>query len=114
MDKTTLLELDKPVSAESFSRSVINGNMDLIDQDLVAFAFMGVPYAAYTKAAMVFDANGNPQSQVIAGPNGLTGSIIWSFTATTITQTLAITAPVAYSVVNTINLVDLSESTTVS
>jgi len=108
------MSLDKPVGTEPFARSTVNGNMDDIDKNLISFAFAGIPAVAYSKGAMVFDGSGNPQSQTISGPNGLTGSITWSFTASTITTTLSITAPTTFSVVNTLTIATLAETTTIS
>lgn len=111
---TTLIEMVKPTGTEPYSREILNDNSDIVDKNLIALTLCAVAYGAITKGALVFDANGNPQSQTISGPNGLAGSITWSFTATTITETLSITAPTAFSVVKTLTLADLSESWTVS
>jgi len=113
---TTLMSLVKPTGTESFTRSILNDNMDSIDKNMVAMSFIATAYGSgtVTKGAVVFDGDGKPQSQTISGPNGLTGSIIWSFTETTITETLSITAPTAFSVVKTVTLADLSEVWTVS
>lgn len=110
MDKTTLLDLDKPTGDEPFARSTVNGNMDTIDKNLVAFAFGGVPCVGYTKAAMVFDDDGLPQSQAFTGPNGLTGTVAYVFTATTCTTTMSVTAPDAFSMTITTDLDDFSET----
>lgn len=111
---TTLTELIKPVNDEPFARSILNNNSDKIDKNFIVLALCAAAYGAINKGAIVFDVNGKPQSQTINGPNGLTGSITWSFTSTTITETLSITAPVAFSVTKTVTLADLSESWTVN
>lgn len=112
MQYTTLTELDKPAGTEPFARSILNGNMDAIDASMIALMFCAVAYGAgtVTKGAMVLDGDGNPSSQSINGPNGLAGSMTWSFTATTITETLSITAPVTFTVTKTVTLSDLSET----
>lgn len=104
----------KPAGTEPFSRTILNGNSDIVDKNMIALALCAVAYGAVTKGALVKDGNGHPQSQTISGPNGLAGSMTWSFTATTITETLSITAPTAFSVVKTFNKSDLSESWVVS
>lgn len=116
MDSTTLLGLDKPVGTEPFSRLILNGNFDGVDKSMIALAFCAVAYGdgTVTKGAITFDSDGNPSSQSISGPNGLAGSMTWSFTATTITETLSITAPVAFSITKTVTLSDLSETWTFS
>lgn len=111
---TTLTELIKPDGTEPFTRSILNTNNDTIDKNMVALALCAIAYGAVTKGALVKDVNGKPASQTISGPNGLAGSMTWSFTATTITETLSITAPMAFSVVKTVTLADLSEVWTVS
>jgi len=111
---TTLTGLTKPAGTEPFARSILNTNMDVVDKNMVALALCAVAYGAVSKGALVKDANGKPQSQTISGPNGLAGSMTWSFTSTTITETLSITAPTAFSVVKTVTLADLSEEWTVS
>ena len=114
MDASTFLGLLKPVGDDPFTRSTFTDNMDTLDKMAIALAFAAVAYGAgtVTKGAMVFDGSGYPQRQAISGPNGLTGSITWSFTATTITETLSITAPVAFSVTKTVTLSNLSETWT--
>ena len=109
MDKTTLIEFNKPAGNEPYSRAILNGNFDIADKQFIVLALCTAVYGAITKGAIVFDENGNPQSQSISGENGLAGSIIWSFTSTTITETLSITAPTAFSVTKTITLEDFSE-----
>jgi len=106
---TTVLGLTKPVGTEPFARSILNDNADKIDAALIDALISGT-CDGITKGAMVFDANGNPQSQAISGPNGLTGSITWSFTSTTITETWSITAPVARTKTKTITLATLAET----
>lgn len=116
MDASTFLGLLKPVGDDPFTRSTFTDNMDDIDKTAIALAFAAVAYGSgtVTKGAMVFDDNGYPLQQAISGPNGLTGSITWSFTATTITETLSITAPVAFSVTKMVTLSNLSETWTFS
>lgn len=114
MDYTTVLGLSKPLGTEPFSRSILNANSDKIDKTAITLALMAAYYGTITKGALVYDANGNPQSQSISGPNGLTGSITWTFTDTQITETLSITAPVAFSLTKTYNLTNLSETWQVS
>jgi len=111
---TTLIGLTKPVGTEPFARSILNDNNDKIDKNMVAMAFCAIAYSSVTKGALVRDINGKPASQAISGPNGLAGSMTWSFTSTTITETLSITAPTAFSVIKTVTLADLSEAWTVS
>jgi len=111
---TTLIGLTKPVGTEPFARSILNDNNDKIDKNMVAIAFCAVAYGSVTKGALVKDVNGKPASQTISGPNGLAGSMTWSFTATTITETLSITAPTAFSVIKTFDKTDLSETWVVS
>ncbi len=109
--ETTLLGLAKPAGSEPFARSVINGNMDIVDKFAIcAYAFNNIPYPGLSKGVMSFDGNGKPSSQSISGPNGLTGSMTYSFTDTTITETLSITAPSSWSVTRTTTIADLSES----
>lgn len=107
---TTLIGLTKPAGTEPFARSVLNTNNDVIDKNMVALALCAAAYGTVTKGALVKGANGKPQSQTISGPNGLTGSMTWSFTDTTITETLSITAPTAFSVIKTFDKTDLSET----
>lgn len=104
----------KPSGEESFSRAILNSNYDIVDKNMIALALCAVTYGAVTKEALVKDVNGKPSSQTISGPNGLEGSMTWSFTATTITETLSITSPTAFTIVKTYNLTDLSEEWTVS
>lgn len=113
MKKTTFIELSKPEGIEPFSRAILNDNSDNLDKQFLAMAFIASCYGPVTKGPIVF-VNSKPQSQSISGPNGLTGSIIWSFTSTTITETLSIIAPIALSVTKTITLSNLSETWTVS
>lgn len=114
MNYTTLTGLAKPAGSEPFARSILNNNMDIVDKNVVVLALVAAAYGAITKGPLVYDANGNPQSQSISGPNGLTGSITWTFSDTQITETLSITAPVAFSVTKTYNLTNLSETWAVS
>lgn len=116
MDESTFLELQEPVGDEPFVRSLLNGNMNGIDKAFIALMFCAVAYGSGTvnKGAMSFDEDGNPASQSISGPNGLTGTMTWSFSETTITETLSITDPIAFSVTKTITLSDLSEEWTFS
>lgn len=111
MDSTTLIGLDKPVGTEPFVRSILNGNMDDIDKSMVALAFCAIVYGSgtITKGAISYS-GGKPASQSISGPNGLTGTITWSFTSSTITETLSITAPIAFSITKTVTLSNLSET----
>ena len=111
---TTLIGLTKPAGTEPFARSVLNTNNDVIDKNMVALALCAAAYGTVTKGALVKDVNGKPASQTISGPNGLTGSMTWSFTSTTITETLSITAPTAFSVIKTFDKTDLSETWVVS
>lgn len=114
MDKTTLIELNKPIGTEPYSREILNGNVDLIDKNLIAFLFAGVPFSDYTKAAITFDEDGMPQSQAFTGSNGLAGSITWTFTATTCTAVLAITSPTTESYTITTDLDTFAEAGVVS
>jgi len=111
---TTLIGLTKPAGDEPFARSILNGNMDKVDKNMITLALCAAAYGAVTKGALVKDGNGKPSSQTISGPNGLTGSMTWSFTSTTITETLSITAPVAFSVVKTVTLATLAETWTIT
>lgn len=111
---STLIGLVKPAGSEPYSLTILNNNIDKIDQNLIAFAFSGIPYVNCSKGALVKNANGKPQSQSISGPNGLTGSMTWSFTSETITETLSITSPTTFTVVKTVTLSDKSETWTVS
>jgi hypothetical protein len=106
---TTVLGLTKPDGTEPFARSILNDNADKMDAALIDALISGT-CDGVMKGDMVFDANGNPQSQPISGPNGLTGSITWSFTSTTITETWSITAPVARTKIKTITLATLAET----
>jgi len=110
MDYTTVLGLSKPAGTEPFSRSVLNANSDKIDKTAITLALMAAYYGTITKGEIEYDDSGNPQSQSITGPGGLTGSITWTFSANQITETLSITAPVAFSLTKTYNLTDLSET----
>ena len=108
--ETTLLELVKPDGPDPFARSILNDNVDIIDKHaIIAFAFNDTPWPGLSKGALVKDVNNKPASQTIAGPNSLAGSMTWSFTATTITETLSITAPTAWSVVRTYTRSDKSQ-----
>lgn len=114
MQYTPLIGLQKPAGADPFTRSILNYNNDKIDKQVIALGLMAAYYGSLTKGSLTFDINGNPQSQSVTGPSGLTGSITWTFTDTQITETLAITAPIAFSLTKTYNLVDLSETWEVS
>jgi len=77
--------------------------MTNIDIAMIFMLCMGVPYCAgtITFGTLIRDETNRPQSQTISGPNGLEGSIVWSFNANTITTTVSITAPVAKTAVGT-------------
>jgi hypothetical protein len=113
---TTLVGLFKSEPDEPWSREMLNNNVDLIDTHTIGLLFAGVPFANCTKGALILDSDGNPQSQAFTGPNGLVGSVTWTFTATTITETLSITAPIEMikTITKTVALADLSEEWTVS
>ena len=108
---TPFLGITEPTDNDPYSRQLLIDNMRLINKlGIIAFAFLDLPWDGCAKGAMVFDTNNKPSSQAITGPNGLVGSMTWSFTSTTITETLSITAPVefAFSITKTTTLADLS------
>jgi len=84
--------------------------MSIIDVfGIIAYAFVGIPWPGCSKGELIKDGNSRPQSQTISGPNGITGSMTFSFATNTITETLSITAPDAWSVIKTTDRTDLSE-----
>lgn len=111
---TTFLGLINPDGDDPFSRAVLNGNNDTIDKNMIALVFSGLPYANLTYGAMTFDSNGDPQIQSFSGANGLTGSIAWTWGANSVTKTFSITAPTAFSVVETVNLDTFAKTVEVS
>jgi hypothetical protein len=111
---TTATGLTKPSGTDPFTRSVLNTNSDLIDKQAIVLGLAAAFYGTLTKGAMVFDGSGNPQSQTISGPNGLTGSVTYTITSSQITEVLSITAPTAFSLTKTINTSTLAETWAVS
>jgi hypothetical protein len=111
---TPIAGLTKPDGLDAFARSVLNANSDKIDKQFLVLGLMAAYYGTLTKGAVVFS-GGNPSSQSISGPGGITGSMTWSGWGTnTITETLSITAPFALSITKTYNLTNLSETWAVS
>ena len=107
---TTAIGLSKPSSGtEPFTRSLMNANSDLIDKNLILAAFAGALYGTFSKGAMYIN-GGVPVSQSLAGPNGLVGKCVWTFTVSQITEAYQFTAPSAFTLTRTINLTNLAET----
>jgi hypothetical protein len=99
---TSLLGLTEPTGTEPFTRSVLNANSVLTDKAMVALMFFGAPFASGTISfGALTKAGGKPSSQSFTGPNGLVGTIAWSYTSNTNTTTVSITAPTAFTITGT-------------